>query len=272
MEEEWLVQARLLPLGHKLRMNHDCSQTRDLIVSHGENGYSAYCFRCGNVGFSGHGYRNLEELQRVQELNSEAHRPQPRGLPSDFSTDIPPRYLTWLGNAGISVPRAHTLNFGWSARLHRIIMPLYGKDHDLLYWQARAVDKGQSPKYVNPPTDKASLLYRCQPRDYRGGKERVIVTEDILSAVRIGKFIPARSILGTKTSDQQAARLGEYTNADYWLDPDRAGWDGTKAGTRRMGLVTNSRGIYSDADPKNLADREICRHLNIPYKSKWSSR
>ena len=258
---EWLEVAKQLPLGHKRRMRHDCSESRDLLVSHGEQGYSAYCFRCGNVGFEKHGHRNLAELAEIRALNSQALEVQTHELPQDFSPDIPSEQGVWLFKAGISVRRAASLGMGWSDKLQRIIMPLYGSDGTLLYWQGRAVHKYQAQKYINPPVPKADLLYWVHPDS--GPTATVCVTEDILSAIRIGKHTSAASILGTKTSDQQAAQLMEYDTVAYWLDPDAAGHEGNIKGTRKLALATATRIITSEADPKNLSDRVIRDTLGL---------
>jgi DNA primase len=98
----------------------------------------------------------------------------------------------------------------------------------------------------------------------------VVVTEDILSAIRVGAHIPAVSILGTKTSDAQAAQLAEYDKVDYWLDPDQAGIDGTVKGRRKLALVTETGAITSPVDPKNLSDREIREALKLTPNHRYT--
>ena len=267
---EWLEVAQQLPLGHKRRMRHNCSENRDLLVSHGEQGYSAYCFRCGKVGFEGHGYSNLARLAEIQALNSQAQEVQSHELPSDFTRDIPNQQASWLFKAGISVHRATSCGIGWSDTLQRIVIPVFDSTGDLRYWQARAVMAGQTPKYTNPPVSKTDLLYWVHPPNEQEGKRRVVVTEDILSAIRIGKHVTAASILGTKTSDSQAAQLSEYARVDYWLDPDDAGHRGAQAGTRKLALVTDTGTLTSDVDPKNLSDREIRNVLKLAPNHRYT--
>lgn len=268
---DWLEAAKRLPFGHKVRMAHDCSETRDMTVSHGERGYSAYCFRCGNVGFEAHGYQNLAEIQRMRELNSLAQERHSNELPRDLSERIPPEQGRWLFKAGISVHRAASLGMGWSEKLQRIVIPLYSRDGELLYWQARATLKGQTPKYINPPISKADLLYWVSPTDDGSAeKQTVVVTEDILSAIRVGKHCTSASILGTKTSDQQAAQLSAYDEVIYWLDPDAAGREGAQAGVRKLGLATAARTIESDVDPKNLSDRRIRELLGLSPNNRYT--
>ena len=267
---DWLEVAQQLPLGHKRRIQHECGEGRDMVVSHGQEGYSAYCFRCGPVGFHSHGYRNLAEIQRIKELNERArNETTTMALPRDFSLTIPQPQAQWLHNAGISDSYANTLGFGYSEYLGRVVLPVYDAGGSLIYWQARAVHAGQTPKYINPQVEKATLCYWCKPLNDNGGKERVVITEDILSAARIGKHTLAASILGTKTSDWQASKFARYDRVTYWLDPDQAGYDGSRAGVRKLGLVTHGDAIYSNADPKCLSDRLIREHLGLEPNHRW---
>lgn len=269
---DWLERAKRLPLGRKQRIAHDCSLDKSMVVSHGEQGYSAYCFRCGPVGFHAHGYRTLEELNRVQELNKLALEPQSPELPDDYTDVVPPQHLLWLARAGISAGRAKRFGIGWSARLGRVVLPVYDRSGSLVYWQARAVSPGQTPKYINPPADKNLLCYWVDDRADRTRDTGVCVTEDILSAIRVGRHMRAASILGTKLSASQEAQITRATRARVfvWLDPDQAGRDGSSVLRRKMGMVIDTTIIESDADPKCLPDRLIREHLGLPPNHKWS--
>jgi DNA primase len=238
-----------------------------MVVSHGENGYSAYCFRCGPVGFEPHGYRTLEELARINELNDRAKEAQSHELPEDFTTSIPEQHLRWLLRAGITPSRARSLRIGYSDQLTRIVLPVYDGDR-LVYWQARALLHGQKPKYINPEADKSTILYWARPAAPPAGE--VVVTEDILSAIRVGAHVTAACIMGTKTSDAQAAQLARFDRVSYWLDPDDAGREGNRKGCRKLGLVTSVREIVSHVDPKNLPDREIRELLGLAPNHRYS--
>jgi DNA primase len=265
----WLEAAKRLPLGHKLRLQHDCGDDKSMIVSHNENGYIANCFRCGNVGFEGHGYRNLEEIQRIRELNEQVlQETSVNELPKDFTLHIPEKHILWLARAGINTSRSNVVGIGWSAKLQRIILPVY-KGEDLIYWQARAVIKGQVPKYTNPSVSKTNILYWVDPP--QGRTNEVVVTEDILSAIRVGKHVTAASLLGTKTSDSQASQLAKFDKVTYWLDPDAAGIEGNRKGVRKLSLVTEARSLQSDVDPKNLSDRRIREILKLTANHRYKT-
>ena len=267
---DWLEAAQSLPLGHKQRIRHDCSEGKDMLVSHNEQGYSAYCFRCGPVGFDPHGYQNIAEIARIKLLNQAAAEPVTKELPNDFTLEIPIERFAWLAKGGISVARARNSGIGWSNKLGRIVMPVYNEAGTLVYWQARAVSVGQFPKYTNPPVPKASIFYTVKPDGHTGDTGRVIVTEDILSAIRIGLHVPSCCILGTKVSDAQAKYLSSFARVSFWLDPDAAGHSGASAGKRTLSLVTRSDIISSDADPKCLSDRKIREILELTPNHRYT--
>jgi DNA primase len=272
----WLEEAKRLPFGHKLRLNHDCGEGRDMIVSHNEAGYSAYCFRCGPVGFHAHGVRTLAELEELKALNEQAKENHDVRLTG--TVPIPEEFMGWLLVAGITPARAAACGFCWHPKMHRIVMPLRGEDGTWLYWQARAVRVGQRPKYINPTVDKETLGFLALPEDYpvagthcdtsaihgRVDGRSVVVTEDILSAVRVGRSMPAVSCLGTKASGSQIGALSGAEKVFIWLDPDQAGLDGATTMKRQLSLVVPTEIVDSRADPKLLSDEQIRDHLNLP--------
>jgi len=253
---KWLEIAEELPLGTKTRVTC-CGKNRDAVISNDKQGYSVHCFKCGYSDRHTVHNRTLEQLRCLEELN---RQPDPVEIPEDFTSVIPVQHRTWLYKAGITHAEYLQAGIGWSDHLQRIIIPLYGDSGELLYFQCRAVHKGQLPKYKNPPVEKATLLYKVNHPDY----SRVVVTEDILSALKVGRHTHAVSILGTKTSDEQAAYLSEFKLVSYWLDPDKAGLEGARKGCKQLSLVTNTEVLHSSKDPKNLSDRVIRKILGLP--------
>lgn len=256
-QSHWLDRAKHLALDRKERYRH-CGQGYAAVLSRDTKGYSMHCFKCGEHEFHGKDMYTLDEIKNHQELRERANDP-PKDLPKDYTTTIPTQYATWLYRAGISVTTYMRYGIGWSDYHHRIILPVYNGD-TLVYWQGRAVMCGQLPKYINPPGGKQGVMYRCG--DHRD-RSRVVVTEDILSCIRVGKHLPSVSILGTSTSDEQAGYLCQFNLVEYWLDPDKAGIAGSKKGAQKMALATKSNILTSKKDPKNLPDRVLRRILGL---------
>lgn len=266
-EQDWVEIARKLPIRHSTRYMHDCSIKHDAIITNRGNGYTMYCFKCGQSDYRSCGTRTLLELSKIRELNEQAATIQPVELPKDTTTEIPKEYKSWLYKASLSNSTIVAVGIGWSPSLHRIVLPLYGPDHNLLYWQARAVSPDQIPKYINPPCDKTRLIYSAS---YSRDTRRIIVTEDILSCIRVGAHLPTVSIMGTSTSYYQANYLSNYDRVSYWLDPDEAGHRGSKKGIQMLQALTDVEALTSPCDPKNLSDREIRAVLCLSKQHRYT--
>lgn len=85
-----------------------------------------------------------------------------------------------------------------------------------------------------------------------------MLTEDVLSAFRVGKLTEAWSLMGTSLTDHVAASIRPDTRVLVWLDPDPAGTKAARAIVNQLsGIGVEARRIKSRADPKCLSNREI---------------
>lgn len=262
---QWLELAKQLPVGHHDRYKC-CGSDAAANIYHSEEGYSLHCFRNSDHNeFIGHGYRNYKELLEIKERNKEALvalQTAKVKLPFDFTHDIPPEGMLWLLKASITPYMAKQAGFGWTPYFKRVMLPVYNKD-ELVYYQARAVLHGQTPKYLNPKVDRSSILY-WKRHSVSSGIRRVVVTEDILSAERIflaNDKIDTVSLLGTKITIQQANQIARYTNVTTWLDGDEAGIHGAQAVHNKVGLATRVTNIVTPKDPKLLSNKQIREQL-----------
>ena len=183
-------------------------------------------------------------------------------LPWDFTTDIPIEAMLWLFKASITPYRARQMGIGYSEYYRRVIIPIY-QGTKLVYFQARALYKDQDIKYINPKVDRSAIGYWVFPEESNHG--RLIITEDILSAIRVGAFVPTLSALGTKLSTALANQAAEYDHVTTWLDPDEAGITGAQDMRKLLGLTTQTSNIVSELDPKNLTDEEIKACLKMKH-------
>ena len=260
--KSWLEIAKELPLGHKTRSQcHECGTTdKSLIVNHSHKAYNAYCFRCGSQPFEMKGEMSLEELKQMKELNHAAHTSKLKlALPEDFSHDIPLEGRLWLYSGGITESTWKEFGIGYSESLRRVILPVYNDKKALVWYQCRAVFKGQSPKYIQPSDGRDTVIFKCG--NSISNKQCVIV-EDILSAIRVGKHTVAASILGTKITTSQAQALSQFDTVVTWLDSDKAGVKGAQAIRKTLQLVTRVTNVVTKKDPKCLSDEQIRQELS----------
>lgn len=255
----WLEEAKNLPLGHKTRLEHNCGSGRTLIVNHNLQGYSAYCFRCGEQEFEGKGKQSLQELTRIRELNAQAAQEITSvELPEDLTGDIPLAGRIWLYKAGLTPSTWNEYGIRYSPSMERVYLPVC-KDGKPIWFQARAIHAGQTPKYLQPSADRSTVLFESAP--IHPTKGVVVLTEDIVSAIRVGEVAPAISLLGTKITTAQAGYISKYDRVVIWLDSDKAGRVGAANIGRTLSLLTETTNICTTDDPKLLTKQQITEQL-----------
>lgn len=258
--DDYLEKAKALPIGGDARIEHWCGDGQVIKISHTNKGYSAYCFRCGSKGFTPIERKTLSDFDILKQEEAVAELSQTMRLPDDFTTEIPTQHALWLYKAGLHMDRIRTLGFGYSSKLARVVLPVYDNGV-LVYVQARAtMYPEQKPKYLNlKGAQKDDIIYHCKPEQHlEGYRDTVVVTEDILSAARVGEVCNAISILGTKLSNGQAIKIAEYARVIWWLDSDDAGIKGVRKGSQQLQfLIGNQFDIRTEKDPKLYSSRKI---------------
>jgi hypothetical protein len=260
--QEWLSEAQKLTEGRSKRVGHLCGEGDVLIVEHNREGYRAYCHRCHESGWKPHGRQSLDQqLKRWESSNEDIITSSKIELPKDYTNSIHANGLIWLSRGGITSHLINKYRIGYSEYFGRVFLPVYINGY-LAYYQARAVHEGQSPKYINPRTDKSSIRFTSiQNSD----EPTIVVTEDILSAIRVGEVYGYRgcSILGTTASSADINYINSHRNTVLWFDPDLAGRKCTTVLSRSLQLLGNShRTVISDKDPKTYTHRELEVMLN----------
>lgn len=262
----WIEIAQNLPLGHNQRVDCSCGTGKTAVINHNANGYSYWCFRCDERDFEPKGKQTLADLARIRELSA-IKQPDKVDLPNDFTTEIPLEGRLWLYGAGLTQAVWEAYGFGYSEYYHRVIMPVYDEAHRVTWWQGRSLDRNIKPKYLQPTANRDTVLFKSRPIQ-RGSTGRiVIVTEDILSAIRVGKHVDTISLLGTKATTSQLATLSKYQTVCTWLDSDMAGRQGAYKIRKALSLTTNVANIVTEQDPKLLSDEEIRNQLCILTKT-----
>lgn len=238
-----------------------------MVVFHKDEGWSAYCHRCGEPGFVARPKESLaERLARVkaqQEREATAQRSIVPPLPPVCDvTAWPLSARVWLYKAGFSNDDIARVGIYYHEQTDRVVVPMLDEHGVLVYWQARAHDwhRGSDrEKYLNPyqASTEAGIFF---PAD-----GPVILTEDYLSAYRVSRAgWYAGTLLGTKLRTKVLARLvTEDRRVGVWMDNDlgRMNNPGQEAAAkivkslRSYGLdVVN---IVSDRDPKQHSRKEI---------------
>lgn len=213
---------------------------------------SAYCFGCG---YTERGSKSpfVEERYGKIEAASDELR-----LPSDATTTLDGRALTWIGNGGVSVREALQARMVWSPYWEQLLIPLYDRDGNLCCIQAKNFNpqRASKAKYYNTGDKNESRTVFSV-----GNSESCCLTEDVLSAIRVGRVVTGVPLLGTSISRNYLAELRkDYSRLIVWLDADkwRESRDIADAG-KLLGFETKT--IYTEQDPKSYTDEQIKEFL-----------
>lgn len=233
-----------------------------MLVSRDDSGYRAWCFRCNDGGSALPPQESLTEklarIKRQSEVDAAIMRPElpePRVYALD---DWPMNAKLWLYKAGLSRDLIGKLGAYYHPDTDRVVLPIYERGEPV-FWQARAQD-GRQPKYLAPSADRSLVIPRY------GKAESVTLTEDILSAYKVGLVGEGWSLMGTRVSNHLLSLLllrGAPVNV--WLDNDLPPLHSVNRGQvaaskihkqlRACGLRT--RNIISPRDPKLMHRDEI---------------
>lgn len=255
LQGDWREIAQALPQGSKVRTrcSDQCGKDNSQIVSHTIKGISRKCFRCGASEFEFHGTRPIALIERHKKERAVLHSKETK-LPADYSIDVPPSAAVWYYQYGISAELARLYGIGYTEELDRVVLPVF-EDGVLTAVQMRAVDPNRKPKYLNPEGPKvSSALFQSAP-----GTGVTVVTEDILSAIKVGRVHHATSTLGTNMTDARAAKIASrFHKAFLWYDGDRAGRKGLLRAKNQLTLLgVEVVQIKTENDPKTYSLDEI---------------
>lgn len=262
----WLKQAQALPMGWDDKVAHDCGPGRPMHISHDERGWRAYCHRCGEPGFVPYPAASpAERMARIQAKRAqEARVSADPSLPLPINNEVstwPLVARVWLYKAGLNNHRIKSLGIYYHEPTDRVVLPIYGSRGELLFWQARGFTS-EGAKYLSPyRVDRSRVVSK------HGTGQHIVLTEDYLSAVRVGEVTEAWSILGTSVPAPIMNELiADGRTVMVWLDPDDAGVSKSRSLRKSLSLYGVPHvDVKSRADPKLLSREEIEWTLKSHY-------
>ena len=257
--EGWLPEAKRLRVGTKRRVPHDCGDGTVMIVEHKLDKYTAWCFRCSEGGFVRKEPTLSDMVEARRRTAQDASLSHATALPVPTVTsprEWPREARLWLYRAGFNDHRIQELGIYYHPPTQRVVLPVVDEG-EVVYWQARAVMKGQAPKYIGCSASKATVIPKY------GEGECIVLTEDMLSAMKVGQVMEAWSLLGTSPSTHMLAQLVQDGRPVLgWLDSDEAGRRAAHKlmeELRRMNIPCAD--IVTDLDPKLLSRAEITQRI-----------
>lgn len=248
------------------RLNHadspdygtPCTDTRArLYLKETPKGIAWFCHNCGKGGFKPKGNLTPKELlsyiKGLSVIPKQSASQREVKLPYDFTQSIPKEGLQWLFKYGIFNDDINKFNIGYSPKYNRVILPIFDNE-ELIYYQARTLGdiSKDNPKYINVRTNAKDVFFKnfSYPKN-----NDVVVVEDILSAIKVGKVTNSISLLGSYIPQSFSNVCREFEQIYLWLDRDKLKQSIKYANQLR--LFTKVKVIVSDKDPKEYNEQEI---------------
>lgn len=257
----WLPSAEGLAVGRSIRVDHTCGPGRTLKVHRDADRLSAFCFRCNEHGAAAAPQEpitvRIARLAAVRAADVQMREVQPGRLPEPHVSCVgewPEHARLWLFKAGLGRAEIGRLGAYYHPPSDRVVLPVLDPATGIpVFYQARAVQRGRAPKYMAPTTGRDLALARW------GHSDVPTLTEDILSAFKVGLVSEGIAVLGTHLSPVVLAHLmGRRCSVNLWLDPDPAGQRAAgKIAKQLRAYGIQYRTILSQRDPKLHTKQEI---------------
>ena len=242
--EEWLEQARHVPLGQSRRVRHGAEPDAAMVVRNEAGCWSAHCFRCHRGGMV---RKDVVQLIPPPVMPSRT----PGRLEPVEACALHSQIILMLQSKGVSLP------------VIRMGRPMYSKQDNRL---VLTTDDGQLGRALGNGSPK---WWSYHDAGYMRGAAlpflgaRVALTEDWFSACKIGYYVPGVlpvACLGTRIRPALMRQLLTASSIVACFDGDDAGEGGVLAARRKAGLLGipfSVRRPPEGFDPKDLKPHEL---------------
>lgn len=212
---------------------------------------SAFCFGCHYTERSTHS-PFVGERDGKNETNTDGIR-----FPEDATRDLDARAVDWITSFGLSGRDIVLGGFKWSSSWEQLCIPFYDIDGNLCCIQSKNFNhkRASKAKYYNIG-DKSESVTR-----YGNHGTTLVLVEDALSALKIGRQTDAMPLLGTSIPRSRLASLkASYEQLIIWLDSDK--WREARAIADAAALLGfKAKTVFTPKDPKTYTDEEIREFL-----------
>lgn len=198
---------------------------------------STWCWGCKHYGPPKHIVISEEKEEENEIL----------AYPNQLSKPLAKRNETWLRAYGLNDSDLSHFFVDELTRRHVFLHYEAGK---LTYYEARSVTD-EKPKCLSKGVKPIHIFTN------ESYPNTLVLTEDVVSALRVSRCAPAGSLFGSALSEHQLSYLNGYDNLVIWLDYDKTDvaleWvDSLTLLGYNVALVIEDRG-----DPKDLTDKDI---------------
>lgn len=226
IEKELILESSDLQVDQTKRLNCPfCGATHELslVVTRTELGFLYNCFRakCPAAGFILSIPGTTEQEKQEQKKKKKEFEPRPFTRPL---IKLPQYVLDWLYNKyGLTREELEQEGIKYEPYYERTYAPLFNAEGYEIGGETKKTDfSGDgAPKTLRYPTAESSGLHYIRNGADRAGA--IIVSEDVLSAIKLSHYFKSVSLMGTVFNAERAAELAKQTDTLIMaLDPDAA--------------------------------------------------
>ena len=236
------------------RATHEMS----LSLSRTEEGLLYKCFRvkCGARGF----ISSIPGTTRI-DLPDKKKVFTPREFKHDL-TLLPDEIYTWLFNKYyITKEEADNEGFRYEPKYNRIYMPVFDEQGSEFGAVTKAIERGTDvPKTLTYITrDTSRVHFSRQGLERRGP---LCVVEDVLSAVRVSRYLKTCALLGT-TINNEKIRTMRSVSSSLIMILDNDAIELALRFRKRYGFYFGQfRVMMPEKDPKDMSPKELEEFLH----------
>ena len=239
------------------------SSAKKLYITGTEEGVIAHCWRCGAGGGKSFRERNHIRTRKNNVLNTDTI-----SLPPDLEIEpvrCHPLMNVWLGQAGITRAEREQHSIGWSEEQSRAILPIFMHGKLVAYQERRLLPHDNGPQYLTTRLRSVKHpLFQTGPT-YHGGT--MVIVEDILSAIKVGRVANATALLGVFLPDESTQYILRLKpgNVKVMLDNDNPQVRVQQRRIlRRLGAFAPTSRVFVDGrDPKLMSESELREVLGL---------
>lgn len=220
---------------------------------------TGFCFGCGKFYPHAMGARNgdLPVALQPRKLSTEGIRPPPYDLDSNYGTSV----IEWIRKYDLKPEDLIRNNIKWSKRYEQLVYLFYGRDEEVILWQARNFRDGTDHKsrfFTGGTPEEVIATY---PPKQTEGPVGVFV-EDCISALKVGKSgVVGMPCFSSAVSPRKLARISKrFDHLVFWLDGDKYK-ESVKQAKRAELLGVKTSVIYTQLDPKDYSEQAIERYI-----------
>lgn len=220
---------------------------------------TGFCFGCGKfyrgeLVFESHQHTESSSAGVVQQ--SEVRSP-----PDDLNCEYGTRVIEWIKKYDLKVEDLIRNNIKWSPSREQLVYLFYGRDEEVILWQARNFRDGTTHKsrfFTGGTPEEVIATY--PPKQTEG--EIGVFVEDCISALKLGLagFV-GLPCFSSAVSARKLARISKrFDHIVWWLDGDKFK-EAVKQEQKTKLLGTDSRVLYTVLDPKDYSISAITRYI-----------